>query len=285
VGPRGPQGDKGDKGDKGDAGDIGPQGPTGEQGVPGAQGPQGEKGDRGDVGPQGPQGVPGILGLAGHSCPSGQVVQGFDAQGGLVCVNLNAQPAVRNTVGVCGVSLYDAADFVPPGSNLTLSSTCTPDDEMQAMFISRYLGSVDTAALQTYLDNGGIVITDFMTSHNVYNQVFGTAFQAPDFNDRLGDCLNNVNPLAQLTAGDPFWTANSPFVAETNTGCGLDLATLPGITPLGSHSATPGTVTLAYIGKGAGRLWLVESNWSDQDVFGVVSAASLQMMRYMVMNK
>jgi hypothetical protein len=294
TGDPGPQGERGEPGspgppgENGDPGDVGPRGPQGEkgdQGVPGAPGekgdpgPQGDKGDRGDVGPQG---LPGILGLAGKSCPEGHVVQGFDAQGDLVCVSVSAQPALRSTMGVCGFSFADPQQFVPPGSNLTLASTCTTSDDVQALLITRY-GSVDTAALQAYLDNGGIVITEFMRSHHTYNQVFGTSFPTPDFNARLGNDANNVNPLVQLNPTDPFWVANAPFTAEVNTGSGVNLADLPGITPLGSHVTTDGTVTLAYIKQGAGRLWLVESDWSDDDE--PLSAASLQLMHYMVMHK
>jgi hypothetical protein len=308
-GPPGLQGDKGDKGDKGDRGDVGPVGPTGPQGAKGDtgnQGPQGDpgpqglKGDAGAVGPdgppgpqgpqglqgpQGPQGLPGILGLVGKSCPDGQVVKGFDAAGDLVCVSLSSSPSTRTTVGLCGFSFYDAAGFVPANSNLTIASTCTPSDDMQALFITRFLGTVDTAELQAYLDNGGIVITDFMKSHEVYNQVFGTSVPVPDFNARLGSDLHNVNPVVQLTPADPFWAANTPFTPETNVGSGLDLNGLSGITPLGSHVATPNTVTLAYIKKGAGRLWLVESDWSMAGTPDALSPASLQMMQYMVMNK
>jgi hypothetical protein len=212
-------------------------------------------------------------------------VKGFDAEGDLVCVSLSTAPGVRTTVGLCGFSFYDVATFIPAASGLTPASTCTPTDDMQALFITRFMSAVDTAALQAYLDNGGIVITDFMKSHEVYNQVFGTSVPVPDFNDRLGSDLHNVNPVVQLTPADPFWTANAPFTPETNVGSGLNLNGLPGITPLGSHVATPNTVTLAYIKKGAGRLWLVESDWSMASSVDTLSPASVQLMQYMVMNK
>jgi hypothetical protein len=44
-----------------------------------AEGPKGEKGDQGDPGP------PGTASLAGHVCPAGTFVIGFDSSGGLLC--------------------------------------------------------------------------------------------------------------------------------------------------------------------------------------------------------
>jgi len=41
-------------------------------------------------------------------------------------------------------------------------------------------------------------------------------------------------------------------------------------------------VSLAYRDVGGGRLWLVESDWQDQDPR--FSAESLALMQYMVMN-
>jgi hypothetical protein len=68
------------------------QGPKGEPGEPG---PKGDKGDPGEPGPKGDKGEPGDLGLAGEACPAGQVLTGFDADGGLVCdgANLVISPA------------------------------------------------------------------------------------------------------------------------------------------------------------------------------------------------
>jgi len=318
-GPQGPTGDKGDPGEKGATGDPGPkgdtglQGPKGDQGDPGVkgdkgdqglQGLQGPKGDTGDVGPQGlqgPQGDPGpmgpsgLLGLAGKSCSSDKVVQGFDAAGGLVCVDPKA--IGRTLLGLCGASAYDVENFIPAGSGLSLVNTCTPSSTMQALLVTRSgHASVNAAALQSYLDNGGIVITEFSASFAVYNKAFGTGFAQPA--SYLGACSDNVNPRARpaATTGDPFWVANSPFSAELENGCGYDLSSLPGITPLGRHDlfATT-TVNLAYIPKGQGRVWLVESDWSDGDLVDtngdglgdqpLLNATSRKMMRYMVGHK
>jgi hypothetical protein len=259
---RGEKGEKGDRGDKGDKGDPGSPGAPGAPGTPG---------------------VPGNLALAGLSCPSDLVMKGFSAAGALVCVD--PLDLTRTTLAVCSTSSYDAANFVPPGSGLGVVQSCTPNDSMRAMLVTRTgFGSLNSAALQAYLDHGGIVVTEFMSSVPVYNKAFGTSYPTPSFGQLLAPgCQDNINPAVQLTPGDPFWVANSPFAAELEPGCGFNLASLPGITPLGSAVSAPNTVTLAYIEKGPGRLWLVESDWADGEPY--FNARSLQMMRYMVMHR
>ena len=262
----------GAKGEKGDKGDPGPQGAKGDPGATGATGA---------TGPQGPMGPAGVLGLAGKSCSSETVLQGFDAQGGLVCVD--PKTLGRNTLGLCGLSAYDVENFIPAGSSLTVVNTCTPHHKMQALLVTRSgFDNLDAATLQTYLDNGGIVVTEYGSSFGVYNKAFSTSFTQPD--NPLGGCSDNVNPRVQLTASDPFWLANGPFDPQLETGCGYDLAALPGITPLGRHDLFSfAAVNLAYIKKGQGRVWLVESDWSDND--GSFSTTSRKMMRYMVGTK
>lgn len=260
-------GAKGDKGDKGD---------------PGAPGPKGDTGDTGPAGPPGPMGPSGLLGLAGKSCSPETVVQGFDANGGLVCVD--PKTLGRNTLGLCGLSAYDVENFVPAGAGLTVVNTCTPTSKMQALLVTRS-GNADAAALQSYLDNGGIVITEFGSSFGVYNKVFGTAFAQPAaFNSNGGVCADNVNPRIQLTPADPFWAANGPHNPELDTACGYDLSSLPNITPLGRHELFAfSSVNLAYVKKGQGRLWLVESDWSDGEA--TFNTTSRKMMRHMVATK
>jgi hypothetical protein len=259
----------GAKGDKGDKGDPGPPGP---------------KGDTGATGPMGPMGPSGLLGLGGKSCSSETLLQGFDAQGGLVCVD--PKSVGRTTLGLCGLSGYDVENFIPAGFGLNVVNTCTPHNKMQALLVTRTsFNTLDAAAVQGYLDNGGIVITEKGSSFAVYNKAFDTNFVQPaTFNSNGGVCADNVNPRVQLTAADPFWVANGPFNAELDSGCGYDLSALPNITPLGRHELFAFTsVNLAYIKKGQGRLWLVESDWSDND--GFFNTTSRKLMRYMVGTK
>jgi PKD repeat protein len=80
-------------------GPPGPPGPPGETGPAGPQGPQGEIGPAGPTGPQGPQGPPGVPGPPGppgvppnQLCPDGTFLVGIDAEGGLVCDEINFPP-------------------------------------------------------------------------------------------------------------------------------------------------------------------------------------------------
>jgi hypothetical protein len=183
-------------------------------------------------------------------------------------------------LALCGSSMRDVRDFVPNGSHMVVVESCTPSPTVAAMLVARGgHAAIEATALQNYLEAGGIVITEFGSSIPVYNKVFGTDFAVPEFGTFIGGCYSNVGPLVQLTSWEDFWGANM-FVAETQPGCGYNLAGLPDITPLGSASLLPDTVTLAYVKKGLGRLWLVESNWSDNQNF--FNQRSERLMRYMV---
>ncbi len=261
-------------------GSVGPRGEPGAPGAPGAAGapgPPGASGPKGDKGDPGPPGPPGVSGLAGQSCGPNEVVKGFDLAGGVICGEVAV--AFRQ-LALCGFSQRDVADFIPPGTNLVVTQSCTPTAGIAAMLISRSgPPQIVASALQGYLDTGGIVITEFGASIPVYNKAFGTSIPEPGFFEYVGGCYDNVTPVVQLEPWDDFWRANV-FAEETLPGCGYDLSALPGITPLGSATTTPGTVTLAYITKGLGRLWLVESDWSDLDP--TFTEASARLMRYMV---
>jgi hypothetical protein len=264
-------------GTRGEPGPPGPPGPPGAQGATGATGAQGPPGATGETGPMGPPGPTGTTGLAGKSCGPDRVVKGFDLEGDIVC----GEVAVAfPQLALCGFSQRDVADFIPPGTNLVVNQTCTPAAGVAAMLITRFgHEQIVAGALQSYLDAGGVVITEFGASIPIYNKVFGTTIPEPEFSKYVGGCYDNVMPAVQLEPWDDFWRANV-FTGETLTGCGYDLSALPGITPLGSATTTPDTVTLAYIRKGLGRLWLVESDWSDIDA--TFTDASARLMRSMV---
>jgi hypothetical protein len=276
LGAVGPRGEQGDRGEPGEPGTRGPQGPRGETGPPGPPGPEGKQGL---VGPRGPQGPSGALGLAGRGCGPNAVVRGFDEDGDLVCSGVtDAFPKLA----ICGMRVRDAAEFIPPGTNLEIVQSCTPSSDHRAMIVSRDgHPSIDGAALRRYLEEGGVVLTEHGSSFPVYNKVFNTAFTEPPLEQRLGECHDNVNPRVQLSSWDDFWSTNS-FVAEESSasGCGFDLSPLPDIVPLGTHGASDNSVTLAYMPLGVGRLWLIEADWGDgEDAF---SDRSLRLMRYMV---
>lgn len=305
FGAAGPKGDKGEagapgvNGDKGDTGDVGatgavgaagPAGPTratgergpaGPAGVTGAAGPTGATGatgPQGPAGPAGPQGLAGNLALGGKACPAGQFVAGFDAAGQLTCAAPAGPQALRATVMVCGRTDRDVSTFIPAGASLNVVAGCTPDSTTQALVITRY-GFFTAADLRPYVEAGGIVITEFAKSTPVYNAVFEAGLTAGFFS---GGCQDAVNPIVQMSASDPFWTANAPFTAtpEDESGCGYDMSHFPEITPLGGWSST--SVSLAYRTLGSGRVWFVEADWSDNQTD---FTSSNRLMGYMITHR
>jgi Collagen triple helix repeat (20 copies) len=264
-------------GEPGPPGPAGAPGATGPQGEPGPIGPAGAPGPKGDKGDTGPAGPAGDLNLAGKSCGANSVLRGFNSAGDVICSEL---ATLFSKLAICGFTQRDVADFIPSGTNLVVTETCAPTAGIAAMLVTRYgHAQIVGSDLQSYLDAGGIVITEFGASIPLYNKAFGTSIPVPQFDSHIGECADNVMPAVQLEPWDDFWRPNV-FVAETQTGCGYDLSSLPGITPLGSASDAAGTVTLAYIKKGSGRLWLVESDWSDIDP--TFTEASARLLRYMV---
>jgi hypothetical protein len=271
IGAAGPAGEKGDAGPPGATGAPGPPGPAG------PAGPVGPAGPAGPPGPPGPKGEAGSSSLNGQSCAAG-VLRGFNATGELIC-----EPVTElfPRLAVCGNSGRDVSSFITPGSVLTLTESCTPSSNTQAMIVTQTgQAQLDPVALKGYLEAGGIVITAFGSSHAVFNKVFGTSYAQPA--SFAGSCNDNINPWLQMNEGDPFWQAN-PYAVEIFGGCGYDLSGLPDITPLGSSTDAGDVVSLAYIAVGEGRLWLAESDWPDGDP--TFSEQSLRLMRYMIRTK
>jgi hypothetical protein len=193
---------------------------------------------------------------------------------------LQAVAAQRSKLMRCGSSSRDVTTFIPSGVELTLVTSCTPDADTQALLVTRSgAASLSDVVVQAYVSSGGIVITEFNVSDEVFNMVFGTAVAQ---GARLGACADNVNPAVRFRKKNPFWQAFA-FVPETQTGCGHDLQAFPGITPLGGWSSPAGSVSLAYRELGQGRVWLVESDW--QDASGSFNETSRRMLGYMIMHR
>lgn len=190
----------------------------------------------------------------------------------------------RPNVLLCGTSDRPISEFVPPGFNLIES--CTPDASTQAMFITRTGGGdfflptlFDGPTVRAYVEAGGIVLTEWDGSAVVFNAVFDEVVSLGTF---MGSCTDNVNPLVRFNASDPFWVANGGVPLPTDEGCGFDMSAYPGITPLGGW--TESTVQLAYRDAGAGRVWLIESDWQDYEPFHQNDPVMNQLMQYMVQN-
>ncbi len=117
-------------------------------------------------------------------------------------------------------------------------------------------------------------------SDTVYNAVFQTNVADGAAN---GGCQDNINPPTRFTLADPFWVANGalPLPAVDLVGCGRDMSGwAQPIVRLGGWNAN--TTSLAYRDLGNGRVWLVETDWQDNNAgFG---AEARQMMRHMIFN-
>jgi hypothetical protein len=186
---------------------------------------------------------------------------------------------LRPDVLLCGASARDARAFIRGGSPLRVVAGCAPDARTQAMLVTRGgLASLNAAVVRTYLAGGGIVITEQGNSDEIFNWAFDAfAVQAPV---RSGACRDNVMPAVQGGRFDPFWEENR-FEATPggDTGCGYDVSAFPGLVPLGGPMA--GVITLGYRDvPGRGRVWVVESDWSEND--GALSAGSAGLMHHMI---
>ncbi|MCA9545241.1 MAG: hypothetical protein KC613_12645 [Myxococcales bacterium] len=221
-------------------------------------------------------------------CGNGQVEEGEGCDdgnrvGGDGCdANCQAEPVpAGGNFMLCGQSDRNVAGFVRPEDGLEFLQGCVPNAETVALLVSR-TGAVDGAVLNAFLARGGNVITEYSRSDEVWNAVFPNepVVQSAAQN---GSCRDNLNPAVRYNEADPFWVANGalPLEPAASTGCGFDLTAFPNSVPLGAHSAD--RVNLAYRDVGAGRLWLVEGDWQDnQQGMADWNASSQQLMRHMI---
>ena len=76
---------------------------------------------------------------------------------------------------LCGLSTYDIKKFFPGGPNqfVVIDHSCTPDNDTQAMIVTpTYPDAIKSATLKAYLTAGGIVLTSYGASDNVYSLAF-----------------------------------------------------------------------------------------------------------------
>jgi Collagen triple helix repeat (20 copies) len=215
TGPQGPPGPQGPKGDTGATGPAGPVGPAGPKGDTGATGPQGPAGAQGPAGPQGPAGE-GIE-LKGKSCPSGQVVRGFDAAGELICTPVSVAPACPAThtftftISAAPVSGL----FHWPGGTQTLAVVGNPGCTVTVV---RPSGSIATLGSVIGSDRWAVTGMTGFTSTNggVVGPTgcFGSLnFVAPTINNRPA-C---TNALVETVFGTALGGASSFAVTATTT--------------------------------------------------------------------
>ncbi|MBI4954703.1 MAG: hypothetical protein HY908_21965 [Myxococcales bacterium] len=197
-----------------------------------------------------------------------------------VCLGDATCAALRPNVMVCGGSQRPVSEFFPAGHSFGILQSCTPDASTQALFVTRGQVGLSAASLQGYLSGGGIVLTEHNISDEVFGLVFGAVAQGPSF---VGSCLDTIPLVVQFSPADPFWVANAwTQMAMNDTGCGYSIAGYPGVTMLAGWDAA--NVGLGYRDFGAGRLWLVDVDWQDQDVSAFIDVTR-QLMAYMMSHR
>ena len=211
-----------------------------------------------------------------QTCDEGQFMTGLTPTGAVICADAPeggggaggqcAPGEVRANVFVCTNSGRDVRTFFLAGFNFNLQvGRCDPDNTVQAMFVTRSGGGQAAgraAQWQQYVQNGGLIITEYNVSHQVYNAVFGgNIAQGP----RRGACRDNAMFPVKINENDPFWQANQAIdvVAAADAPCGYEVGHFPGVTALGGWAANQ--VGLAYRNLGTGRVWFVDADWQDNE--------------------
>jgi hypothetical protein len=204
--------------------------------------------------------------MAGQCSPTTTIVQCADMDGccPVGCNETTDDDCVRPNLMVCGFTSKPVLDFAPPNTSFNVINACTPNDTVQALFVTRnFNNALNALQVQTYLQNGGIVLTEWNVSDDVFSLVFGAVAQGPTF---LGACTDCFPLVQQFSPNDPFWQDNT-FVAQplSASGCGYSVAAFPGITPISGWNAVD--VAVAYRDLGAGRLWLTDFDWQDNEMY------------------
>ncbi len=189
-----------------------------------------------------------------------------------------ADRPLRAQVMQCGGG-YSAQNFIPAGVNLQVVEGCVPNADTQAFVISRGgVGQVNAAGLRDYLNAGGIVLTEW----NITDEIYGMAFQQPvAAGSWQGNCQDNISTVNRYNVADRFWQDNA-FVAmdAAQTGCGYDMSAYPNIVPLAGWGGN--TVSLAYRDLGIGRVWFIEADWQDGEPAMIQQTRNF--MGYMILN-
>ena len=172
----------------------------------------------------------------------------------------------RPNVMVCGYTSHPVTTFFPEGTSYTVLSGCMPDGNTQALFITRGGSGYTGAWLKAYVQAGGVVITEYNISHNVWNAVFDTnvGLGYDGYYGRFGSCTDVLPSVHQFNPGDPLWQT-IPFQPMNigQTGCGYSVSHFPGLVPLAGWSAS--AAALGYRNLGYGRVWAADFDWQDNE--------------------
>jgi hypothetical protein len=213
-------------------------------------------------------------GVANEKCT---VTSGAGAVAGADVTSVQVTCSKRTKVMQCGNSSRSSSIYIPPGSGFTFVSSCVPDDTTQAFIIPRGgQNSFNGPALKTWVEAGGIVLTEFFVSHLVYNPVFGTNLGSGAF---TGSCRDTAPTVVQFSPADPVWAA-VPFTAIplNESGCGQNVAAYPGLVPIAGWSNTQ--VSIGYRDAGLGRVWVTDFDWQDNE--GYPHGYTTTLMQYFV---
>ncbi len=208
------------------------------------------------------------------SNPAGTEVCGDGIDQDCDGVDLNCQRTKIMTCGSSGFLISNLQSYM--ANTYSFVSSCSPDDDTQAMFVTRT--GVINSSWATYIEEGGIIITEFSISDDVFSSVFSSVSQGA----RYGSCSDNFTEAYQFTSTDPFWTDlgwSGGQPGNGNTGCGYSVSSYPGITPIAGWNSS--AVSTAYRDSGAGRLWLADYDWQD----GSSSTRTQSVLAYMAENK
>lgn len=213
-----------------------------------------------------------------QTCPAGQFMTGLNANGSVICAQAPAGGGgqagqcaanqVRPNIFVCTNSSRSVATFVPAGFNFNIVvGRCDPDATVQAMFVARSGGGQAAgraAQWQQYVTNGGLIISEYNVSDEVFNAVFGGGIGQ---GARQGPCQDNAMPVVKNNVNDPFWAANGALnvTPAANGPCGHQIDHFPGVTMLGGWSANQNW--FGYRNLGSGRVWFVDADWQDNENF------------------
>jgi hypothetical protein len=170
--------------------------------------------------------------------------------------------SLRSILMACGNPARDPQTFIPADAELSTQSGCAPVANTQALLVTRNgVASVAGPTLRSYLQGGGIVISEYSISDELWSKVFPDVSQS---GLQLGSCLDNVPTIVQFSGSDPFWIDNPfPMLSQAQTGCGYSIGHFPYIVPLAGWDFS--NVGLGYRDLGQGRFWAADFDWQDQD--------------------
>jgi hypothetical protein len=183
--------------------------------------------------------------------------------------SLSFAQALRPDLMYCGSVNTGGSDLYLGVGPFNEVSGCAPDADTQALLITRN-GSIsgNGAAWLAYLDAGGVIITEYNITDNVYNEIYATGYaQGTPF----GSCSDITMPSEKLNPDSEFWQTNSGLTETPagQEGCGYDLTAIVNgeseVIALGGLLNTS-FISLAVRPQGNGVFWLLDIDWQDGEI-------------------